>query len=179
MAGFFRARNLLQLAANVLAGEIAAKGGDRATADRLLRAAVAEQDTHWFTEPPPWYFPVRQALGAVLLQAGRAADAEAVYREDLKRNPGNGWSLFGLAQSLRAQGKTDEADQAEANSESVVQSRREARGFAVLKRRGTSPRRWLLACFRDFFGELGARAPSSTRSRSSTRRASSSRPILT
>jgi hypothetical protein len=108
---FFRARNVLQLAANVLAGEMAAKAGDAATAERLLRAAVAEQDTHWFTEPPPWYFPVRQALGAVLLQAGRAGEAEQVYREDLRRNPGNGWSLFGLAQSLKAQGKTAEAVQ--------------------------------------------------------------------
>lgn len=114
VAFFFRTRNMLQLAANVLAGEIAAKAGDGAVAERLLRAAVAEQDTHWFTEPPPWYFPVRQALGAVLLQAGRAADAERVYREDLQRNPGNGWSLFGLAQSLRAQGKTVEAAKAEA-----------------------------------------------------------------
>ena len=113
VAFFFRAKNMLQLAANVLAGEIAAKGGDTASAERLLRAAVAEQDTHWFTEPPPWYYPVRQSLGAVLLQAGRPADAEKVYREDLARNPGNGWSLFGLAQSLRAQGKTAEAAQAE------------------------------------------------------------------
>jgi tetratricopeptide (TPR) repeat protein len=113
VAFFFRAKNMLQLAANVLAGEIAAKGGDPATAERLLRAAVAEQDTHWFTEPPPWYFPVRQALGAVLLQGGRPAEAEKVYREDLARNPGNGWSLFGLAQSLRGQGKTAEAGQAE------------------------------------------------------------------
>jgi tetratricopeptide (TPR) repeat protein len=109
VAFFFRARNVLQLAANVLAGELAARGGDVVTAERLLRAAVTEQDTHWFTEPPPWYFPVRQALGAVLLQAGRAADAEKVYREDLARNPGNGWSLYGLAQSLRAQGKTADA----------------------------------------------------------------------
>ena len=113
VAFFFRAKNVLQMAANVLAGEIAAKAGDAATAERLLRAAVAEQDTHWFTEPPPWYFPVRQALGATLLQFGRAADAEAVYREDLRRNPGNGWSLFGLAHSLRAQGKTAEAARAE------------------------------------------------------------------
>jgi tetratricopeptide (TPR) repeat protein len=113
VASFFRARNMLQLAANVLAGEIAAKAGDTAEAERLLRAAVAEQDTHWFTEPPPWYFPVRQALGAVLLQAGRAQEAEQVYREDLQRNPDNGWSLFGLDQSLRAQGKTAEAVQTE------------------------------------------------------------------
>ena len=67
------------------------------------------QDRHWFTEPPPWYFPVRQALGAVLLTGGRAAEAEAVYREDLVRNPENGWSLHGLAQSLRAQGRGAEA----------------------------------------------------------------------
>jgi tetratricopeptide (TPR) repeat protein len=113
VAFFFRARNVLQLAANVLAGEIAAKAGDVAVAERLLRAAVAEQDTHWFTEPPPWYFPVRQALGAVLLQGKRAGDAERVYREDLRRNPGNGWSLYGLAESLKAQGKTAEARQVE------------------------------------------------------------------
>ena len=111
VAFFFRAKNLLQLAANLLGGELAAKAGDVATAERLLRATVAEQDTHWFTEPPPWYFPVRQTLGAVLLQAGRAGDAELVYREDLRRNPGNGWSLFGLAQSLRTQGKTADAAQ--------------------------------------------------------------------
>jgi hypothetical protein len=54
---------------------------------------------------------VRHALGAVLLQANRAADAERVYREDLKSNPGNGWALFGLAQSQRAQGKAAEAAQ--------------------------------------------------------------------
>jgi len=113
IAFFFRASNLIQLAGNVLAGEIAAKAGDFASAERVLRSAVAEQDTHWFTEPPPWYFPVRQALGAVLLQAGRAGEAEKVYREDLDRNPDNGWSLFGLAESLRAQGKATEAAQAE------------------------------------------------------------------
>jgi tetratricopeptide (TPR) repeat protein len=113
VAFFFRAKNMLQLAANVLAGEIAARGGDYATAERLLRAAVADQDTHWFTEPPPWYFPVRHALGAVLLQAGRPRDAEQVYREDLARNPGNGWALLGLTQSLRAQGRASEAGEVE------------------------------------------------------------------
>jgi len=117
VAFFFRAKNVLQLAANLLGGEIAAKAGDFVTAERLLRAAVAEQDSHWFTEPPPWYFPVRQSLGAVLLQAGRGADAERVYREDLRRNPGNGWSLFGLAASLRAQGRTAEAAEVDASFE--------------------------------------------------------------
>jgi tetratricopeptide (TPR) repeat protein len=111
LAFFFRTRNVLQLAANVLGGEIAAKARDGATAERLLRAAVAEQDSHWFTEPPPWYAPVRHSLGAVLMELGRPADAERVYREDLRQNPENGWSLYGLAQSLKAQGKTAEAAQ--------------------------------------------------------------------
>jgi tetratricopeptide (TPR) repeat protein len=113
VAFFFKAKSLLQLAANVLAGEMAAKAGDGTSAERLLRAAVAEQDTHWFTEPPPWYYPVRQSLGAVLLQFGRVGEAERVYRDDLGRNPGNGWSLFGLARSLHAQGKTQDAIQVE------------------------------------------------------------------
>jgi predicted Zn-dependent protease len=60
-------------------------------------------------EPPPWYYPVRQSLGAALLQGGRPAEGEEVYREDLVRNPNNGWSLFGLAQALRAQDKGAEA----------------------------------------------------------------------
>jgi predicted Zn-dependent protease len=60
-------------------------------------------------EPPPFYFPTRQALGAVLLQAGRAKQAEAVYRADLDEWPSNGWSLFGLSQALLAQKKSDEA----------------------------------------------------------------------
>jgi hypothetical protein len=87
---------------------------DGATAAGHFAQAVKIQDGHWFTEPPPWYYPVRQSLGAALLAAGRPAEAEAVYREDLKQNRENGWSLFGLAQSLRAQGKTAEADQVQA-----------------------------------------------------------------
>jgi tetratricopeptide (TPR) repeat protein len=100
---------MLTLAVEVLAGELAARRGEGDAAVRHLAEAARIQDGHWFTEPPPWYFPVRQSLGAVLLSAGRAAEAEAVYREDLRRNPENGWSLFGLAQALRAQGKTEEA----------------------------------------------------------------------
>jgi tetratricopeptide (TPR) repeat protein len=109
LAAFFKMSDMLGLAAEVLAGEIAARGGDADTAVKHLAEAARMQDEHWFTEPPPWYFPVRQTLGAALLQAGRAAEAEAVYREDLRRNPENGWSLFGLAQSLRAQGKSADA----------------------------------------------------------------------
>jgi len=71
------------------------------------------QDGLAYMEPPPWYFPVRQALGAVLLDAGRPAEAEAVYRADLDQYPGTGWSLFGLARSLRAQGQDAAAEWAE------------------------------------------------------------------
>jgi tetratricopeptide (TPR) repeat protein len=114
VANFFKMKAILDLADNVLAGEIAARTGRTDVAVRHLLAAVAEQDGHWFTEPPVWYFPVRQSLGAALLGGGRPVEAEAVYRDDLKRNPSNGWSLFGLAQSLKAQGRTSEAAEVEA-----------------------------------------------------------------
>lgn len=104
---------LLNLASNVLAGEIAARGGKFDEAVQFLETAVHQQDELQYEEPPPWYYPVRQSLGAVLLKAGRAEEAEAVYREDLKRNPENGWSLYGLMQSLQAQKKKEEATEAE------------------------------------------------------------------
>jgi tetratricopeptide (TPR) repeat protein len=103
------ARAILTLASNVLAGEIAARRGRVDEAVQLLETAVRQQDELRYEEPPAWDYPVRQSLGAVLLKAGRAAEAEAVYREDLKRNPENGWSLYGLTQSLQAQKKKDEA----------------------------------------------------------------------
>ena len=78
-----------------------------------LERAVREQDGLVYMEPPPWYFPTRQALGAVLLDAGRAEEAEAVYRKDLEQYPANGWSLFGLARSLEAQGRSADAQWAE------------------------------------------------------------------
>ena len=103
------AQPILEIATEVLAGELAAKHGyyDLAVA-RLHRAALLE-DNLIYNEPPDWHVPVRQSLGAVLLAAGRPAEAEAVYWQDLSQNRENGWSLFGLAQSLRAQGKTEQA----------------------------------------------------------------------
>jgi len=100
---------LLRLASNALAGEIAARRGQTDDAVHHLEEAIRIQDGLPYTEPPPWYYPVRQSLGAVLLATGRAAEAEAVYREDLQRNPENGWSLYGLAQSLRARKAEQEA----------------------------------------------------------------------
>jgi tetratricopeptide (TPR) repeat protein len=98
------AGQLMSIARHVLDASIAEARGriDDAVSD--LRMAIAIQDALPYTEPPPWYFPVRHALGAALLKAKRTAEAEQVYRDDLERNRGNGWSLYGLAMSLRAQG---------------------------------------------------------------------------
>lgn len=101
--------HLLQIAIEVLAGEIAANQGDTAQAIAHLQAGVTLEDGLNYDEPAPWYSPVRQILGSMLLQAGRDAEAEQVYREDLKRYPENGWSLYGLSQSLEAQGRIAEA----------------------------------------------------------------------
>ncbi len=109
--------SLLNIASEVLAGELAAKQGDYENAIAYLETAVSLEDNLNYDEPPPWLSPVRESLGAVLLEAGRAAEAERVYREDLKRFPENGWSLYGLAQSLRLQGKTEEARAVQARFE--------------------------------------------------------------
>ncbi len=84
-------------------------GKDYDGAIAALSEAVAIEDTLPYDEPPAWHAPVRQSLGAVLLAARRPAEAETAYREELRRNPENGWSLFGLEQALRAQGRKDEA----------------------------------------------------------------------
>ena len=104
----------LRIAPDVVAGEIAARKRDWDTATRHLERAVRYEDALIYTEPADWHAPVRQTLGAVLLEAGRADEAEAVFWEDLKKNPENGWSLFGLKQALDAQGKKDDAAHVEA-----------------------------------------------------------------
>ena len=68
---------------------------------------MKEEDALKYDEPPAWMIPVRHSLGAVLMKAGRFAEAEQVYRDDLARLPDNGWSLFGLAESLRRQKKNE------------------------------------------------------------------------
>lgn len=73
------------------------------------RSAVAKQDALDYDEPPPWFYPCRESLGAALLQAGKAAEAESVFRDDLERNPRDGRGLFGLLESLKAQQKDAEA----------------------------------------------------------------------
>ena len=100
---------VLRIAPEVLAGEIAAKRKDFDKALLHLERAVRLEDALVYTEPADWPSPVRQDLGAALLEAGRAVEAEAVYWDDLKRNPENGWSLFGVLQALTVQGKKDDA----------------------------------------------------------------------
>lgn len=100
---------LLQIATKVLSGEIAAGEGRTDDAVKALNEAVEIEDRLVYEEPPPWYQPVRQNLGAVFLAAERPGEAEQVYLEDLKRNPNNGWSFYGLMNSRKAQGKKKEA----------------------------------------------------------------------
>ena len=102
-------RSILRIAPEVVAGEISARRKDWERAVLHLDRAVRYEDALIYQEPPDWHAPVRLNLGAVLLAAGRPDEAEAVYWEDLRNNPGSGWSLFGLAQALDAQGKKDEA----------------------------------------------------------------------
>jgi tetratricopeptide (TPR) repeat protein len=109
MIGINRAKSVLELAVNHLAGEMAAKDGNIDVAVKELRKAVTLEDELKYDEPPAWYMPIRQRLGAVLLASGRPKQAEQVFREDLVQRPENGWSLHGLAQALRAQGRTREA----------------------------------------------------------------------
>ena len=107
-------QSLLAIAENHLRGEMEAKRGRTDDAVKHLEKAIAGEDELTYDEPPPWYLPIRQRLGGVLLDAGRPAQAEKAFRADLVRRPENGWSLHGLAQSLRAQKQTKEADAAQA-----------------------------------------------------------------
>jgi tetratricopeptide (TPR) repeat protein len=101
--------NVLPVAEKMLEGELLYREGKVPSAITALRDAVSREDKLPYKEPPNWMLHVRHALGAVLLRTGRHNEAEAVYREDLARHPNNGWSLWGLAQSLRLQGKQEQA----------------------------------------------------------------------
>jgi predicted Zn-dependent protease len=105
---------ILRIAPLVVKGEIAARRKYWDIALLHLERAVRYEDALIYQEPADWHAPVRQTLGAVLLDAGRPDEAESVFWEDLKKNPENGWSLSGLAQALRAQGKNEEAAAVEA-----------------------------------------------------------------
>jgi predicted Zn-dependent protease len=105
---------IVQIAPEVISGEIALKRGDVETAIRHLDRAVRFEDALVYQEPPDWHVPARQNLAAALLAADRPAEAETVLWEDLKRNPEHGWNLALLAKSLKRQGKLAEAAQIDA-----------------------------------------------------------------
>jgi tetratricopeptide (TPR) repeat protein len=102
---------VLRIARNFLSARLAAARGDRKGAVEFLRRAAAAEDALAYDEPPGWYHPLsRESLGGALLLDGRPAEAEQVFREDLARNRRNGRSLFGLTESLKAQGRAREAE---------------------------------------------------------------------
>jgi tetratricopeptide (TPR) repeat protein len=111
--GINQARPVLELALTHLKGEMAAKAGKTDEAVKELRRAATQEDELRYDEPPAWTMPIRQRLGVVLLEAKRAKDAEKAFREDLVRRPENGWSLHGLAESLKAQGRAKDAEKIE------------------------------------------------------------------
>src|SRR5690349_8203585 len=103
------ARSVFAVGAAELRAKIARGKGDGAGEIAALREAVAAQDKLGYMEPPEWHYPVREALGGALLRNGKAREAEAVFRRDLEINPRNGRSLYGLLESLKAQGNSDGA----------------------------------------------------------------------
>ncbi len=112
--GFNTGPGLLEIAKETLAGKMASQKGDKDGAVTHFAQAVKLEDGLRYDEPPDWLAHTRWMLGPALLQAGRAAEAEQVYRDEMKVHPNNGWSLHGLALSLRAQKKDAEAAQTEA-----------------------------------------------------------------
>jgi tetratricopeptide (TPR) repeat protein len=117
-----KAEDLLSVAEHLLGGEILYREGQVEHAVAELRKAIAIEDTLRYSEPPDWIHPVRHSLGATLLKERRAVEAEQVYRDDLARQPNNGWSLYGLAQSLHQQNRHAEAAQADARFAEVWKS---------------------------------------------------------
>ena len=108
------AKDVLKLARKVVEGRIAQAKGDHATAIARFRDAATIQDTLRYSEPPLWYYPVRQSLAAALLQAGKLDEALDEFQRALKRAPNAGWTYFGLAELYRARGDTKSAQDAEA-----------------------------------------------------------------
>jgi tetratricopeptide (TPR) repeat protein len=107
--GRLEGSNVLPIAEKMLEGEILFREGKTDDSIAALREAVRREDGLPYHEPPYWILHVRHGLGAALIDLGRLEQAESVYREDLARHPENGWSLYGLARSLRKRGKNTEA----------------------------------------------------------------------
>jgi tetratricopeptide (TPR) repeat protein len=106
---YFPGTKILAVGEHVLAGKIAAAQGEKDKMIEHLRNAVEAEDQLSYMEPPYWYYSANLSLGAALLKAGKPAEAEKIFRADLQEFPNCGWQLFGLEQSLRAQGKENQA----------------------------------------------------------------------
>jgi tetratricopeptide (TPR) repeat protein len=106
-----RVHDVLPIARAMIWGELLFREGKRDEAFVILREGIAAEDALVYDEPPAWMLPVRHALGALLMADGRYAEAEAVYREDLRRNRDNGWSLTGLQLALQTQKREQEANE--------------------------------------------------------------------
>ena len=107
--GFATAETLLTIAEEIVRGELARAENNTLEGLAHLERAVRLEDGLRYNEPPDWYFPVRHFLGAMLLDVGRPNEAEVVYAADLRKNPENGYSLFGLGSALEKQGKREDA----------------------------------------------------------------------
>jgi tetratricopeptide (TPR) repeat protein len=131
--GFNSFSDIIGIAANVLEGEYLSAAGMYPEAIAVLQKAMTAEDGLLYQEPPDWYYPVRETLGNVLLQAGRFREAEKVFSEDLKMYPENGWSLGGLYRALAAQGRPKEAKAVRARFEKAFADADEnLKGKAVL-----------------------------------------------
>jgi tetratricopeptide (TPR) repeat protein len=109
------AQEVLRIARTLITARVAQAKGDKRTAIAQFEQAAALQDALPYTEPPYWYYPIRQSLAAALLQAGRYGEAKEQFERALRRAPANGWSYYGLAELHKARGDTAAARKAEAD----------------------------------------------------------------
>ncbi len=121
--------DVLPIARAMMRGELLYREGKKDEAFAILREGIAYEDRLVYDEPPAWMLPVRHALGALLVESGEYAEAERLYREDLKKNRNNGWALVGLREALAGQGKMGDAmaldskiELAFAHADTVVES---------------------------------------------------------
>ena len=142
-----------------------------AGAEKKLRKAVEMEDALKYDEPPTWFIPPRQLLGAVLLKADKPAEAETAYREELKIYPDNGWSLLGLYRALKAQGKSDAAAESrrcfeKAWAPAACSSPARGKSSKVRRRRSRLPH-MAISSTRSIFPPRAAKPPSLTSSAAS------------
>jgi tetratricopeptide (TPR) repeat protein len=126
------APDVVRLASRVVDGRAAQAEGDYDAAATAFRDAAAIQDGLPYTEPPYWYYPVRQSLGAVLLQAGKPAEAEGMFRAALRQYPNSAWALYGLKEAQMAQGNTTAAATTQRQLDAVWEGKRRDVALSML-----------------------------------------------